>query len=152
MLDAVPIFQFEEKIPAGRTVTLRRSRHFPLALAARMILASSSFAVFVALAIFEPSAVAAQIAIDFQPSNALGPVARCVVVVPGADAHPFAGGRQRVAEIDGRALGEAFQDGNDTSVGRAELVIDFIAVRGFAWWFSRSPIHRFRTGRLEAGD
>jgi hypothetical protein len=65
--------------------------------------------------------VTAQIAIDFQPSNALGPVARCVVVAAGADAHPFAGGRQRVAVIDGRALGEAFQDGNDTPAGRATL-------------------------------
>ena len=73
---------------------------------------------------------------DFQPGNTLGPVARCVVVAAGADAHPFAGGRQRVAVIDGRALGEAFQDGNDTPVRRVELIVDFIAVRGVAWWFS----------------
>ena len=100
---------------------------------------------------FEPSAAAAQSAIDFQPSNTLGPVARYVVVAASADAHPFAGGRQRVAVMRW-ALGEAFQDGNDTPVERVELIIDIIAVRGVAWWFSWSPIHQFRIGKSVVGD
>jgi hypothetical protein len=64
---------------------------------------------------FEPSAAAAQIAIDFQASNTLGPVARCIVAAAGAEAHVLTRRRHRVAVVDGRAHGEAFQDGNDSS-------------------------------------
>jgi hypothetical protein len=78
---------------------------------------------------FELSAAATLIAIDLQPGNTLGPVARRVVVSAAADAHPFAGGRHRVAVVDGRVVCKTIQDGNNAAVGGAEYIVDFVAVR-----------------------
>jgi hypothetical protein len=67
----------------------------------------------------EPSVTSAQIAANFKAGNALGPIARRVVVTGEASPHVLARRRYRAVVVDGRANGEAFHDGHDAPAGRA---------------------------------